>query len=177
LWVLPSVGVCRFTDPIARYRRSEAAGWALVCIQVSCVAIYFLSSVAKIRYGGWNWATGSTFAWAMTRRGTGLGRMMLDPPWLLTVSQFMIMAVELLTPLLLVFRGRARYLFFLLLCCFHLSTYLTLKIHFLPLVVCLLAFLPLERVLGRVGPSRRVRSRPNAGVRPERASHLGAGAD
>jgi hypothetical protein len=143
LWVLPSVGVARFRDRT----RTEAAGWALLCIQVGCVAVYFLSSLAKIRYGGWNWPTGSTFAWAMTRRGTGLGRILLDPPWILTVSQFAIMTIELLSPLLLVFRGRPRYLFVVLLWGFHLSTYLTLKIHFLPLVVCLLAFLPLERLL------------------------------
>jgi hypothetical protein len=156
LWVLPSVGVARFRDR----SRTEAAGWALLCIQVGCVAVYFLSSLAKIRYGGWNWPTGSTFAWAMTRRGTGLGRMLLDPPWILTVSQFAIMTIELLSPLLLVFRGRPRYLFVVLLWGFHLSTYLTLKIHFLPLVVCLLAFLPLERL---TAPRHWGRSDPTCG--------------
>jgi len=141
LWVLPTVGVARFQD----WSRSEAAGWALFCIQVGCVAIYFLSALAKFRFGGWNWATGSTFAWAMTRRGTGLGKMLLEPPWILLVSQFMVITLELLTPLILVFRGRNRYVFVVLLLGFHLSTFLALTIHFLPLVICLLAFLPLER--------------------------------
>ena len=143
LWVLPSVGVARFGERA----RSEAAGWALLCIQIGCVATYFLSALAKFRYGGLDWPTGSTFAWAMTRRGTGLGRAMLSPPWILTVSQFLIISVELISPLLLVLRGRARYLFVVGLWGFHLSTYLTLKIHFLPLVFCLLAFLPLEQIL------------------------------
>lgn len=143
LWVLPTVGVARFRD----WSRSETAGWALFCIQVGCVAVYFLSALAKFRFGGWNWATGSTFAWAMTRRGTGFGRLLLDPPWILLVSQFAVITLELLTPLLLVFRGRNRYAFVVLLWGFHLSTYLALKIHFLPLVICLLAFLPLERLL------------------------------
>ena len=143
LWVLPSVGVARFGERA----RSEAAGWALLCIQIGCVATYFLSALAKFRYGGLDWPTGSTFAWAMTRRGTGLGRAMLSPPWILTASQFLIITVELLSPLLLVFRRRLRYLFVVGLFGFHLSTYLTLKIHFLPLVFCLLAFLPLEQIL------------------------------
>ncbi len=141
VWVLPGVGVSRFGDRA----RSEAAGWALLCIQVGCVATYFLSAIAKIRYGGWNWATGSTFIWAMSRRGTGLGRMLMDPPWILTVSQFAIMTIEFLSPALLILRGRVRYAFVFALWGFHLSTYLTLRIHFLPLVVCLLAFLPLEQ--------------------------------
>jgi hypothetical protein len=151
VWVLPSVGAARFGDRT----RSEAAGWALLCIQIGCVATYFLSSIAKIRYGGWNWATGSTFVWAMSRRGTGLGRMLMEPPWILTVSQFAIMTVEFLSPALLILRGRARYAYVVALWGFHLSTYLTLRIHFLPLVVCLLAFLPLEQVIpaGR-GPRR-----------------------
>ncbi len=144
LWLLPTVGAARAND---RRTRSEAAGWALLAIQIACVATYFLSTVAKIRFGGWDWVTGSTFAWAMTRRGTGLGRAMLEPPWILTASQFLIFAVELLSPLLLVARGRLRYLMILGFMLFHLSTYLTLKIHFLPLVVCLLAFLPLEKLV------------------------------
>jgi hypothetical protein len=142
VWVLPSVGASRFSDR----SRSEAAGWALLCIQIGCVATYFLSTIAKIRYGGWNWATGSTFIWAMSRRGTGLGRMLMDPPWILTVSQFAIMTIEFLSPALLILRGRARYAYVVALWGFHLGTYLTLRIHFLPLVVCLLAFLPLEQV-------------------------------
>jgi hypothetical protein len=143
VWVLPTIGVARFRDRTL----SEAAGWALLCIQVGCVATYFLSALAKVRYGGWDWVTGSTFAWAMTRRGTGLGRMLLDPPWILTASQFLIIGVELLSPLLLVFRRRLRYLMVAGFCLFHLSTWLTLRIDFLALVICLLAFLPLERLL------------------------------
>jgi len=146
LWVLPTVGVARFQDR----DRSEAAGWALLCIQIGCVAIYFLSSLAKIRFGGWDWATGSTFAWAMTRRGTGLGRLLLDPPWILIAGQFTVMAIEVISPVLLFLRGRARYAFVLGLWGFHLTTYLTMKIHFLPLVICLLAFIPLEKVLASI---------------------------
>jgi vitamin K-dependent gamma-carboxylase-like protein len=142
LWVLPTVGRARFADRF----RSEAAGWALLCIQIACVATYFLSALAKIRFGGWDWVTGSTFAWAVTRRGTDLGDLFLNPPWVLTLAQIGIFTMELSTILLLVLRNRYRYAFVALLMFFHLSTWLTIRIHFLPLVVCLLAFLPLERL-------------------------------
>jgi len=78
----------------------------------------------------------------MTRRGTGLGKMLLEPPWILLASQFMVITLELLTPLLLVFRGRKRYAFVVLLLGFHLSTLLAITIHFLRLVICLLALPP-----------------------------------
>jgi hypothetical protein len=145
VWVLPTAGKALFSDRF----RSEAAGWALLCIQIAAVATYFLSAVAKIRFGGWDWVTGSTFAWAVTRRGTGLGHLFLNPPWVLTLAQIGIFTMELSTPLLLVFQGRFlryRYAFVGLLLFFHLSTWLTIRIHFLPLVVCLLAFLPLEKL-------------------------------
>jgi hypothetical protein len=145
VWVLPTVGVARLRDS----SRSEAAAWALLCIQIGCMATYFLSALAKIRYGGWDWVTGSTFAWAVTRRGTGLGRLLVDPPWILTLGQVGIFVLELSSPLLLFLRGRLRYGFVVMLWGFHLTTYLTIKIHFLPLVVCLLAFLPLEKALPR----------------------------
>lgn len=143
LWVLPSVGPALLTDAA----RSEAAGWALLCVQVGVVATYFLSALAKVRFGGWDWVTGYTFAWAMTRRGTDLGRAMLGWPWTLRLGQWSLFGLEVATPLLLVLRGRLRYGFVAVLLGFHLATYLTLKIHFLPLVVCLLAFLPLENLL------------------------------
>ncbi len=165
VWVLPTIGVARFRDRT----RSEAAGWALLCIQVACVAVYFLSAISKFRFGGLDWPTGSTFAWAITRRGTSLGDLLLDPPWILTVSQFLIITLELLTPLLLVLRGRPRYLFVIVLFGFHLSTYLALKIHFLPLVVCLLAFLPLERIVAQI----RARSTHPAQLNPPRSPQIG----
>jgi hypothetical protein len=143
LWVLPTVGLATARDRT----RSEAAGWALLCIQIGVVATYFLSAVAKVRFGGWDWVTGSTFAWAMTRRGTGLGRALLDPPWILTASQWLVFIIEVFSPLILFVRGKLRYLMVVGFLFFHLSTQLALSINFLPLVVCLMAFLPLEKII------------------------------
>jgi hypothetical protein len=142
-WVLPTVGAARLRDRT----RSEAAGWALLAIQLAVVATYLLSAVAKLRFGGWGWANGSIFAWAMTRRGTPIGRALLDPPWLLRAGQWTVLLMETLSPLLLVLRGRWRYLLVAAFAGFHAATFSMLTIHFLPLVVCLLAFLPLERLV------------------------------
>jgi hypothetical protein len=142
-WVLPTVGAARLRDRT----RSEAAGWALLAIQVAAVATYFLSAVTKMRIGGWGWANGAIFAWAMTRRGTSLGDAMLDPPWLLWVGQWGVLLLETCSPLLLVLRGKWRYLLVATFMAFHLVTFSMLTIHFLPLVVCLLAFLPLENLV------------------------------
>lgn len=142
-WVLPTVGAAGLRDRT----RSEAAGWALLAIQLAVVGTYFLSAVAKIRFGGWHWANGSIFAWAMTRRGTGLGRALLDPPWILRAGQWGVLLIETLSPLLVVLRGRWRYLLVAAFVGFHALTFAMLTIHFLPLVVCLLAFLPLERLV------------------------------
>ena len=141
-WVLPTVGAAGLRDRT----RSEAAGWALLAIQLAVVATYFLSAVAKLRFGGWGWANGSIFAWAMTRRGTPLGRALLDPPWLLRAGQWGVLLMETLSPLLLILRGRWRYLLVATFVAFHAVTFAMLTIHFLPLVVCLLSFLPLERL-------------------------------
>ena len=157
VWVLPTAGLTQLRrraapgdgGPARPAVRSEAAGWALLCIQFGCVATYFLSACAKVRFGGWNWVTGSTFAWAMTRRGTALGRLLLDPSWILVLGQISVFTLECCSPLLLFLRGRWRYGLIAVFALFHLSTYLALTIHFLPLVVCLLAFLPLERLVSR----------------------------
>jgi hypothetical protein len=148
LWVLPTVGLATIRDRASGIR-DEAAGWALLCIQIGCVATYFLSAVSKVRFGGWDWVTGSTFAWAMTRRGTGLGKDLLNPPWILTASQWLVFTIEVFSPLILLARGKLRYLMVLGFLFFHLSTQLTLNINFLPLVICLMAFLPLEKLIPR----------------------------
>lgn len=143
LWVLPTVGLARFRDRSC----SEAAGWALLCIQAAVVACYFLSAWAKVRFGGWDWVTGATFAWAVIRRGTPLGDLLLNPPWLLVAGQFTLFALELASPLLLFLRGRSLYLLVAVYALFHLATFACITIHFLPHAICLTAFLPVERLL------------------------------
>jgi hypothetical protein len=125
---------------------SEAAGWALRSIAVAVVATYFLSAYAKMRYGGAHWALGATFTWAVLRRGTSLGRPLLHHPHVLFAAQWGLWLLEASTPALLFLRQRWRTLFVIGLGFFHLTTWLTIRIHFLPLVVCLAVFLPLERV-------------------------------
>jgi len=140
--VLPTIGDVSWRSP----GRSEAAGWALRCIEIAVVATYFLAACAKIRFGGWHWADGAIFAWAIVRRGTDLARPMLHHPLILLLSQWGLLLLEASTPALLFVRQRWRTLGVVVLLSFHLMTWLMITIDFAPLVVCLLAFLPLERV-------------------------------
>ncbi len=142
LFVLPLAGAARFRDE----RDSEAAAWTLRCVQVAAVCTYFLSAYAKVRHGGWGWANSATFYWALSRRATGLGAPLMDHPRLLVAAQWGLLVMEVLTPVVLFVRGRALALCLALLLAFHLVTYLTIEIHFLPTILCLLAFLPLERL-------------------------------
>jgi len=73
-----------------------------------------------------------------------------------------LLIAEFLSPVVLFLRGRALLLAVGFFVSFHLVTYLSLGIHFLPTVICWLAFFPLERivpVIGRLRP-RRARTAP-----------------
>jgi hypothetical protein len=141
LCVLPTVGRAHWSDR----EETEAAGWAIRSIQVAVVLAYFLAAFAKFRFGGLNWATGATLARALVRKGNWISQQLFEMPGVLRATQFGIIAFELLSPLLLV-RGRVGYAFLILALLFHAVTFLTISIVFLPHVVCLLAFLPLERL-------------------------------
>ncbi|WP_051297608.1 hypothetical protein [Brevibacterium album] len=148
--VLPTVGAAGFREA----ETSRAAGWALRCIQIAVVLTYFFSVWSKwVRSGTLaEWANGAVFVWAIMRRGTPLITWTLSFPWLLVIAQWCLLIVEILSPVALFLKGRWLYLtvgFFML---FHLATFLSLGISFLPTVICWAAFLPLERVLWRLRP-------------------------
>jgi hypothetical protein len=137
---------------------SRRAGWALQMVCVATVAVYFLSVVAKVRYGGWLWANSATLTQAVWRRGTFLGRPLLDDPAILLTAQWAAVVFEATSPMMLV-RHRVRWLWWASAVGFHAVTYAVISIAFFPQLVCLLAFLPLERVVGAgaVGPQEAER--------------------
>jgi len=143
--VLPTIGRARFGERDS----SEAAGWAFRCIQVATIATYFYSAVVKwVRSGSpATWANGAVFIWALMRRGSDMFRWLTDYPWVLIIAQWGLLIIEFLSPVVLFLRRRALYAAVAMFLGFHLMTYLALGIHFLPTVVCWLAFLPLERVV------------------------------
>lgn len=59
---------------------------------------YFFASWAKLRFGGWNWATGAVLDYAILRRGTFASDWLLHFPQLLVIGQFTMMAGELSHP-------------------------------------------------------------------------------
>ena len=146
LAVLPTVGAARWRDR----RRSEAAGFAMAAVLVTVMLTYFLAAWAKIRFGGWDWPTGSTLTRAVVRRGTGLSEWTLDVPWLLTAAQWGMLVLEFLAPLMLLVRSdRARIGLVLLLLGFHVMVYAGVTIIFLPHCVAILSILPWERLPAR----------------------------
>ena len=145
LAVLPTIGRASFRDK----RSSEAAGWAMACVLVAVVLTYFLAFWAKMRFGGWNWATGATLTWAVIRRGTPLSNWTLDVPWLLPAAQWLMLAFEALTPLmLLVRRDRARIALVVFLLGFHVMVFAGVTIIFLPHCIAIASILPWERLVG-----------------------------
>jgi hypothetical protein len=162
LWVLPTVGRARHGD----LTPSEAGGWAFRCIQVATIATYVGSAFAKWSRNGapFAWGGSAVFTWAIIRRGTEFIDWILGYPWLLRISQWMLLIAEFLSPIVLFLHGKALLLavgFFL---SFHLVTYLSLGIHFLPTVICWLAFFPLERL---IPPIRRRLPSPTRSPTPE----------
>lgn len=141
LALLPSVGMARWRDSAG----DERVGWALRCIQVAVVLTYFLAAMAKLRYGGLEWVNSATLTRAVMRRGTVVGDLLLDLPGVLQAAQWGLMTFELLSPLMLV-QGRIGRVFLAGALALHVVTYTTITISFLPHVMCLLAFLPLERL-------------------------------
>jgi hypothetical protein len=152
LAVLPTVGAARRGDHTA----SDAAGWAVSMTTLAVVATYFLSALAKLRFGGVDWLNGATLTRAVVRRGTALSTPLLDHAWVLDVFQYVLVGVELLVSPLLLVRWRDERItwslvggFYL----FHVMTFVTITIVFLPHCVALLALLPLERfAVRRVHP-------------------------
>lgn len=141
LAVLPTVG----PTSTGERRLAESAGWALRCVQLAVVATYLLSAVAKLRYVGPEWATSSILLRSIARRGSALADPLLEHPGLLVVMQVAILALELASPLLLR-HGRVQQVGVAMAAGFHLVTFVGIRIIFLPHVLCLAAFLPLERL-------------------------------
>jgi len=146
LAVLPTIGRARPRDR----RPSEAAGWAMAAVLVAVMLTYFLAAWAKIRFGGWDWPTGSTLTRAVLRRGTPLSDWTLEVPWLLTASQWVMIVLELAAPLMLFVRSdRARVGLVLFLIGFHLMVFAGVTIIFLPHCIAILSILPWERLTAR----------------------------
>lgn len=146
LVVLPTAGVARWGDRC----RSEAAGFALQAVFLAVMLTYFLSAVAKVRFGGWDWPTGATLTRAFIRRGTPLVQWVLAYPWVLVGVQFVMIILEALSPLILLCRTpKARVLLVCGLLAFHLSVFASVTIIFLPHCVAILSILPWEILLRR----------------------------
>ncbi|MEO6955683.1 MAG: MFS transporter permease [Antricoccus sp.] len=163
LFVLPTIGPAKLGDR----RLSERAGWAFQMVFLAIMLTYFLSSVAKLRFGGIDWPTGATITRAVVRRGTFFSHWMLSVPYMLVIVQFVMMACELLSPLMLLCRSaKARMLLVTGLLLFHIGTYATLTIIFLPHCIAILSLLPWGDVRCTWAQMRGHRARGGAAGQP-----------
>lgn len=153
LLLLPTVGLAHLGDD----RRSQAAGFALRGVQLAAIATYVLSGVAKLRFGGPEWVNSATLLRAVVRRGSPIGELFVQVPWVLHAMQWVLMVAELTAWAIFFLPDRWRRLVVLAWYLFHAVTYATITIAFWPHLVMLLAFLPLERY--RDSAVRRWRSR------------------
>jgi hypothetical protein len=142
LAVLPTAGRARHGDPTP----TERAGWVMRMVQIAVVATYFLSTWAKLRFGGIGWLTGSVLARAFVRRGSDLAHLIGSVPHVLVAAQIGIVAFELLSPLVFLLRGRRLYAAIGVFYSFHLLTYVLIGISFAPHLVAVSSFLPLEKI-------------------------------
>ncbi len=156
LLLLPTVGIAHLSDE----RRSQAAGFALRAVQLGAIATYLLSGVAKLRFGGPGWVNSATLLRAVVRRGSPIGEVLAQVPFVLHAMQWVLMAAELTSWVIFLLPERWRRLMVLAWYLFHAVTYATITIAFWPHLVMLLAFLPLERYRDRVRSRWRARRVP-----------------
>ena len=161
LIVLPLIGLASTTDR----RRSEAAGFAFRAIQLACIATYFLSAWAKVRFGGWDWVNSATIVRAVIRRGTFLGDWLLHIPWSLHAFQWVLFTLELTSPIIFFVGEYWRRKLIAGWYLFHAATYAVITIAFWPHLIMLLAFLPLEEYRDRA--VRRWRAWRGSSPEPE----------
>ncbi len=81
------------------------------------------------------------------RRPHPVGEWLLQYPWMLHVMQWVGIIGEFCSPVILWLKGRWQLLGALFFIGFHVANTAILMIHFLPTVVCWLAFAPLERIV------------------------------
>lgn len=146
--------------------QDERAGWALRSVQVAVVLVYLLSAVTKLRVSGLSWLTSSILIFAIVRRGTMFADPLLNHPTVLHFMQAGILAFESTSPFLLK-RSRIGRIWLAGAFAFHLASSVGIKIHFLPQVMCLFAFLPLERtadLAARIRGRILMAGREHAGV-------------
>jgi hypothetical protein len=121
-------------------------GWALRMVQVAFALAYPFSALVKLRTAGFGWANSAVFTRAIVRRGTGLGDFLLHHSWMLHIGQWAFLFFEIFAVVLLCRNSRLRAVALVGVVGLHAFTYATIGISFLPHTVCIVAFLPLERI-------------------------------
>lgn len=148
--------------------RDERAGWALSMVQMSFMLTYVLAGATKLLVAGPGWVTSTTIERAITRRSPFADVLLHAPRPMFFAIQFVILAFELSAPLMLL-RNRLGRTYVWGAIVFHIASLIGVTIYFRSHLVCVLAFLPLERLADRLNVARRTTSRSS--VELEAGSH------
>ncbi len=130
-------------------RRASTSGNRLVSLATAAVllqvvVVYAVNAAVKFRGGRWLEGTALPYVFSLDRFTILLGDSIAELPWLLAILERGWLAMLVLSPLLLVLRGRPRAIFAGLFVLAHLGMALTLALGVFPLVsiAALLLFVP-----------------------------------
>lgn len=144
-----------------------AASWPLKAIQVYVAFYYFFAAIAKLRLVGLNWIGDGgqvqiklverSMRYGLTENGEAvrmkLGYALAQLPDLLVVFVSLVIAFELLSPLILLTRSRLyRILYVLGATSFHIANYVLLSVMFILYPFILLVFFDLAKVYAKIQP-------------------------
>ena len=153
-------------------------GWGLRLVQVVFILTYPMSAISKMRANDWTfeWLNSATLVRAVVRRGTELGDSLIAIPNLMTISQWLIFWFEFVAIVILLPRGKLRYIGLAGVVALHVVTYSTITIHFLPHTICILAFFPLERGWAWIS-RRRERRQTDSSSEPDAVDAPSSGSE
>ena len=108
----------------------------------------------------------------MIRRGTPLTDLLTSSHWILVAAQFGIVVFELSSPIVFFVGPRMRYAIVAFFYTFHVLTFATITISFMPHLFAMTSFLPLEKVRPIEWTKRLIRRRgADSGEPPLSRSH------
>lgn len=122
----------------------QVVSLATAAVLLQVVVVYAVNAAVKLRGGRWLEGTALQYVFSLDRFTILLGDVIAELPWLLATLERGWLAMLVLSPLLLILRGRPRALFAGLFVIAHLGMALTLSLGVFPLVsiAALLPFVP-----------------------------------
>jgi len=126
------------------------ASWAVRVIQVALVLFYLAGAWAKVVRTGPGWAWSGALDAAVIAEGSSVGHRLAGHPAALHALALAGFVFEA-TAFMLLSRRPIRHLWVAAAVCFHLGAHVLMRLDFTGMLLCLLAFYPLEQLPPLVG--------------------------